>query len=130
MELQKFIPTDQIILAIAARIKNKFPSSDGKCEYMAKELANALNSKGIRANHVMGIFTLDSPGAWKYRSDEDEDLDDYQVNHDWINVEGKILDISADQFKKYVNQKIPSIVYIRYSDPLYRHYTEIGYVGS
>jgi hypothetical protein len=76
----------------------------------------------------MGIFTLDEPGAWKYRSEEDEEFDEYQVNHDWVNVEGKILDISADQFKKYVNQNIPNVVYIRYSDPLYKYYTEMGYV--
>lgn len=128
MELSQFIPTDQIILAIAARVKKKFPSSDGKCEYMAQELVKALKEKEIRANHVMGIFTLDEPGAWKYRSDEDEDFDDYEVNHDWVSVEGKILDISADQFKKYVHTPIPSIVYIKYSDPLYRYYNELGYV--
>ena len=76
----------------------------------------------------MGIFTLDEPGAWKYRSDEDENLDEYQVNHDWVNVEGKILDISADQFKKYVYVNIPDVVYISYSDPLYRYYEELGHV--
>lgn len=127
MHLQQFIPSDQIVLTIAARVKSKFPSSDGKCEYMAQELSKALAKKGIRANHVMGIFTLDEPGAWKYRSNEDEDLDEYSVNHDWVNVEGKILDISADQFKKYVHTSIPSVVYIRYSDPLYRYYNQLGY---
>ena len=60
-----------------------------------EELVSDLNKKGIRSNHVMGIFTLDEPGAWKYRSEEDEEFDEYQVNHDWVNVEGKILDISA-----------------------------------
>jgi hypothetical protein len=128
MELQQFIPSDQIILAIAEKVKKKFPSSNGKCEFMSQELVSDLNKKGIRSNHVMGIFTLDEPGAWKYRSEEDEEFDEYQVNHDWVNVEGKILDISADQFKKYVNQNIPNVVYIRYSDPLYKYYTEMGYV--
>lgn len=127
MNLKQFVPPEQIILSIATKVKNKFPSSNGKCEYMAKDLLAALTEKGIRANHVMGIFTLDEPGAWRYRSDEDEDLDEYQVNHDWISVEGKILDISADQFRKYVNIEIPNIVYIRYSDPLYRYYNQLGY---
>jgi hypothetical protein len=86
-----------------------------------------LMEKGIRANHVMGIFTLDEPGAWKYRSEEDESLDEYSVNHDWVSVEGKILDISADQFRKYVHKNIPDIVYINYSNPLYTHYNELGY---
>lgn len=128
MNLRDLVPKEQTILDVALQIKNKFPSSDGKCEYMANELTKALNGRGVRANHVMGIFTLDEPGAWKYRSDEDEDLDEYQVNHDWVNIEGKILDISADQFKKYVHAPIPNIVYIRYSNPLYRYYKELGHV--
>lgn len=128
MNLEQFIPQDQLILSISDRVKKKFPSSDGRCEFMARELITALSDKGIRANHVMGIFTLDEPGAFHYRSDEDEELDDYSVNHDWISVEGKILDISADQFRKYVSTKIPNIVYITYSDPLYTHYNELGYV--
>jgi len=95
---------------------------------MAQELVKELRSRGIRAEHVMGIFTLDEPGAWRYRSDEDEEFDEYEVNHDWVSVEGKILDISADQFRKYVHIPIPDVVYISYSDPLYRYYREMGYV--
>lgn len=127
-KLAKLLPQADIIDGLAHRVKKRFPSSDGKCEYMAKELVKELSDRGIRANHVMGIFTLDEPGAWKYRSDEDEELDEYQVNHDWINVEGKILDISADQFRKYVYVDIPDVVYISYSDPLFRYYKELGYV--
>lgn len=127
MNLKQFVPSDQIIISIAHRVKSKFPSSDGKCEYMSRSLMEELMKNGIRANHVMGIFTLDEPGAWKYRSDEDEDLDEYSVNHDWISVEGKILDISADQFRKYVHKSIPDVVYINYSNPLYTHYNELGY---
>lgn len=128
MELSHLLQQDDLINALARRVKSKYPSSDGKCEFMAKDLLSALTEKGIRASHVMGIFTLDEPGAWKYRSDEDEDFDEYEVNHDWISVEGKILDISADQFQKYVNEKIPDIVYINYTSPLYKYYNELGYV--
>lgn len=127
-KLAKFLPQANVVDALAHIVKAKFPSSDGQCEYMAQELVKALKERGIRANHVMGIFTLDEPFAWKYRSDEDEDFDEYEVNHDWINVEGKILDISADQFRKYVHIQIPDVVYIGYSDPLHRYYREMGYV--
>lgn len=127
-KLTKLLPQANIVDALAHRVKSRFPSSDGKCEYMAEELLKVLIEQGIRANHVMGIFTLDEPGAWKYRSDEDDDLDEYSVNHDWINVEGKILDISADQFRKYVHASIPDVVYISYSDPLYKYYKELGHV--
>lgn len=127
MELRQFIPIEQRILDTAAEIKSAFPTSDCNCEHMAEKLVAALKAEKIRAEHVMGIFTLDKPYAWKYRSDEDEDFDDYEVNHDWVNVEGKILDISADQFAKYVDQKIPDIVFINYTSPLYKYYKELGY---
>jgi len=127
-KLTKLLPQAELIDALAHKVKSRFTSSDGKCEYMAEEMVKELRSRGIRAEHVMGIFTLDEPGAWRYRSDEDEEFDEYEVNHDWVSVEGKILDISADQFRKYVHIPIPDVVYISYSDPLYRYYREMGYV--
>jgi len=130
MNLQQFVPSDQIIISIAHRVKSKFPSSNGKCEYMSRSLMEELMEKGIRANHVMGIFTLDEPGAWKYRSEEDESLDEYSVNHDWVSVEGKILDISAKQFRKSVGDSIPDIVYIGHSHPLYARYKFLNYYGG
>jgi len=54
-----------------------------------KNFVKELRSRGIRAEHVMGIFTLDEPGAWRYRSDEDEEFDEYEVNHDWSECGGK-----------------------------------------
>ena len=129
MNLLQQIPQHNHVLAIAERVKQKFPSPKGQCEFMAKELAASLKKAGIRANHVMGNFHLDEPGAYDYMSPEDEEgQDDYIVNHDWVTVEGKILDISASQFRQYVNQEIPEIVFISYTDPLHNHYEELGYV--
>ena len=129
MKLQDQIPHSNHILAIAERVKKKFPTSHGMCEFMTVALVKELKNAGIRAQHVMGNFKLDEPAAYKYISPEDEDYaDDYDVAHDWATVEGKILDISADQFNQYVHDDIPPIVFIGYGDPLYTHYEELGYV--
>lgn len=131
MNLANQLPQNNHVLAIAERVRKKFSSSKGKCEFMAVELTKALKESDIRAEHVMGNFHLDEPGAFEYLSPEDEEAnDEYIVNHDWVSVEGKILDISADQFRKYVHDKIPDIVFIGYTDPLHNHYEELGYVES
>lgn len=129
MNLLQQIPQDNHVLAIAERVKRRFPSSKGKCEFMSQALAADLKKAGIRADHVMGNFHLDEPGAYEYLAPEDAEAnDDYIVNHDWVTVEGKILDISASQFRQYVNQDIPEIVFIGFADPLHNHYEELGYV--
>ena len=128
MKLLQYLPQNNHILGIAERVKEKFPSPKGQCEFMAKELAGALNKAGIRSQHVMGNFHLDKPGSFDYISPDEDSQDDYVINHDWVSVEGKILDISASQFRKYVNTPIEDIVFINYSDPLYNHYEELGYV--
>lgn len=129
MKLLSQIPQHNHILGIAERVKQKYKSSSGKCEFMAVELTKALKDAGIRAQHVMGNFHLDEPAAYKYMSpEEEESFDDCAVSHDWVTVEGKILDISADQFNEYVEGEIPPIVFIDYTSPLHRHYEELGHV--
>lgn len=116
-------------MAIAERVRRKFSSPKGKCEFMSKALVDELKKVGIRADHVVGNFHLDEPGAYEYLAPADDEAnDDYIVNHDWVTVEGKILDISASQFRQYVNQDIPEIVFIGYADQLHNHYEELGYV--
>jgi hypothetical protein len=96
---------------------------------MSVALTKELKKHGIFARHVMGNFHLDEPGAFEYLSPEDEDVaDEYLVNHDWVTVEGKILDISATQFQKYIHEKIPPIVFAGYADEISNHYEELGHV--
>jgi len=131
MNLLEHLPQHNHVLGIAERVKAKFPNPKGKCEFMSKELAKALNNAGIRAEHVMGNFHLDAPGAFEYLSPEDEEGgDEYIVSHDWVNVEGKVLDISAKQFQQYVHVPITDIVYIGYADPLHNYYEELGHANS
>jgi hypothetical protein len=129
MDLKQNLPIEIRILDAANRVKSNFPSSKGKCEFMATALRTALTNLGVRCQQVSGNFHLDSPAAFDYISPDDSDAtDDYTVNHDWITIDGKILDISADQFKQYVNCDIPKIAFIGFSDPLFDHYEELNYV--
>jgi len=131
MKLTKSLPQDNYILAIAERVRKKYPDVKGRCEFMSKELTKELKNVGIRAEHVLGNFNLDEPGAFTYISPEDEDSsDEYSVNHDWVSVEGKILDVSATQFQQYVHTPIPDIVFIDYSHPLYTYYEELGHADE
>jgi hypothetical protein len=125
-QLKKFLPQNNIILAIAERVNRKYPNSFGMCAIMSKDLTDQLINHNIKANHVVGEFLLDEPNSEKYMECDEFSGDEYRVNHDWVSVEGKILDISARQFKKDVHQHIPDIVFIDYKSPLYLRYEELG----
>lgn len=130
-KLAKFLPQNNVILAIAERVSNKYPNVKGACELIAKDLARELRSRGITAKHVVGNFTLDEPDAEQYMDCDCWDgQDEYEVNHDWVEVEGKILDVSAKQFRKSVSDIIPDIVHIGYSDPLRKRYKFLNYYGD
>ncbi len=129
MKLQNQIPQDKLVLSIAEKVLKKFKTTKGQCEFMSKELTQELRKNGIFARHIMGNFHLDEPGAFEYISPEDEEgFDEYAVNHDWVSIEGKILDISATQFQDYVHEKIPAILYADYTHPLAIKYEELGHV--
>ncbi len=130
MKLSDVYPRDQIILGIAETVRNRYPNVRGKCEPMAKELVKELRARGITSFHAVGFFTLDEPQAIKFAGPRSLKTphDDYQVEHDWVEVEGKILDISVSQFQQYVEEKIPDIAFIDYTHPLYTKYESIRYV--
>lgn len=126
-QLTKFLPQNNIVLAIANRVNRKYPDSTGRCAIMAADLVKELGKYKINAIHVVGEFTLDEPNAESYMECDEFSGDEYKVNHDWVNVEGKILDISARQFKKDVHEDISDIVFIDYKSPLYLRYDEMGH---
>lgn len=126
-QLTKFLPQNNIVLAIAERVNRKYPDSTGRCAIMAADLVKELSKYKINAIHVLGEFTLDEPNAESYMECDEFSGDEYKVNHDWVNVEGKILDISARQFRKDVHEDIQDIVFIDYKSPLYLRYDEMGH---
>lgn len=116
---------DDIILGLAERIQNKYPQNpQGYCAPMCKDLLSALKKYNINANIVEGLFVLDEPNAGKFITQYD---DEYEVPHDWINIEGKILDISTKMFRKSVHENIPDVVYIGFRSPLYVRYKHYGH---
>lgn len=130
-KLAKFLPQNDVILTVASRVSSKYPNTKGKCEIISKDLVEELKSRGINAKHVVGNFILDKPDAEEYMECDCWDgQDDYEVNHDWVEVEGKILDVSAKQFKKSVGDSIPNIVFIGHSDPLSWRYKFLNYYGG
>jgi hypothetical protein len=131
MNLLELLSKDDIIAGISQRIIQRYPNVNGACEIIANDLARELNNKGVRAKHVVGNFILDEPDAEEYMDCDCWDgHDEYEVNHDWVEVEGKILDISAKQFRKSVRDSIPDIVHIGHADPLYSRYKFLNYYGG
>lgn len=127
MKLVESLNQHEIILAIAERINMKYPDAFGRCAVMAEDLTTELRKYGVSAKHILGQFRLDEPTALKYTEpDQDEGMDEYLVDHDWVTVEGKIIDISARQFKKDVNDQIPDVVFIDHTSPLFLRYNELG----
>lgn len=123
MGLSNIIPEHNIILGVAERVKQQYPSPRGRCELMSNALVVHLRQYNVNSRRVTGIFRLDEPDAGKYMYvNSGKEFDEYEVDHDWVEVEGKILDISADQFRPSVHEEIPNIVFINHSDPLYLRY--------
>jgi hypothetical protein len=132
MKLAQNLPQREHILAIAERVSQKYSSPKGQCEFMTRDLMVALKNAGMRANHVMGNFHLDEPALFEYISSDDAEdgVDEYAVNHDWVEIGGKILDISAKQFQPYIHSPIPDILFISVGDPLANHYEQLGYADE
>jgi hypothetical protein len=127
MKLTQFLHQSDIIEGLAIRVKNKYPEK-GMCEFIAKDLVKELKSRGINAKHIEGNFILDEPAAYQFISPLDEINDEYTIDHDWVEVEGVIVDASASQFRKYVYEQIPDIVMANYTHPLYTKYEPKNYV--
>lgn len=129
MKLTDFMPQQNVILGVAEMVSRRFPNFEGACELMSAELVKELKKRNVRALHAVGTFRLDEPDAERYAEYEEDGHDEYEVAHDWVEVEGKILDISAKQFAKSVHEKLPNIVFIGYDSPLYNRYQLINYHG-
>jgi hypothetical protein len=127
MKLTRLLPQSDIILGLAERIKGKYPAK-GHCSYIAKELTSELLKHEIFAKHVNGNFQLDEPAAYLFISPKDTENDEYTIDHDWVEIEGVIVDASATQFKGYVNCEIPNIVMANHAHPLYTRYEFVKYV--
>jgi hypothetical protein len=105
----------------------------GMCSTISGELVERLKENGINASRVNGSYVEPSED---YEPDmsmwDQEDIDQYYedkeygdipaVNHWWVEAQGKIIDVTADQFhpgeeSDYRIVMVPSGHY-NYGDPL------------
>lgn len=93
--------TQTIILRQARLVRNrlitKCGNSDGYCYEASCTLGMSLEDLGIKTTLIAGRVTTGEKLRFHY----------------WINIENSILDITGDQFNKYLpnNQFIPNILY-------------------
>ena len=128
MNLAQQLPQHEHVLALAERVRKKYSSVVGQCEPMTNDLVKELSEAGFRVEHALVNFYLDEPVAYKYAKVDKREIDDeYAVNHDWVTIEGMILDISASQFRKDVHEPIPDIVFVGPADRFSNRYEELGY---
>jgi hypothetical protein len=127
MNLSDYMPQEDVVLGLAQRVKRKYPEK-GSCAFIARDLVKELLARGVSAKHVCGNFYLDEPGSFIFIAPLDIPTDEYTVNHDWVEVDGKIVDAAATQFRKYVNDEIPEIVIANHTHPLYVKYDPIKYI--
>ena len=59
----------------------------------------------------MGTFELDEPIV-----DYEENIEVIRPLHYWVEVDKKILDVTAKQFQNFVYEEIPDIIYGDYSE--------------
>ena len=125
--LARLLPQSDVILGLASRVKGRYPEK-GHCKYVAKDLVKELRDRKIFAKHAEGNFHLDEPAAYLFISPLDTENDEYTIDHDWVEVEGVIIDPSASQFRKYVSCEIPEVVMANHKHPLYTRYELKKYV--
>jgi hypothetical protein len=96
----------------------------GNCEPISRDIANDLIAHGINAKHAVGNFILNKPDAKKYMGKfADKVVDDYQVNHDWVQIGNYIVDATIKQFQPSVLEKLPLIGFFGPSNQLSNRYT-------
>lgn len=75
--------------------------STGQCYRLSLMLGHALLGLGYEPLLAVGYFILDRPMAL--------DSDDQRWEHFWLELDGRVVDISADQFNQYVDDPMPEV---------------------
>jgi ribosomal protein S17E len=118
------IEREIIIRAVFNTLKKYKNIIKGNCEPISRDITSELLSHKMIANHAVGNFILDKPDAKKYMGKySDKVLDDYQVNHDWIEVGPFIIDATIKQFQPSILEKLPEIGFFGANDHLSNRYS-------
>jgi len=94
------------------------------CLDVSKELKQELINNGYDAVVVQGKFEIDYPNEQHYNELDVDDFENeeymgkemYTPLHYWVEVDGIIVDITADQFNDELNGNMPSVVIGNYDD--------------
>lgn len=90
-------------------------STHGLCAYCSKELRTALAFHFIEAKIVKGTFAIDSPDPEYYPEEMEGCEEIYFPTHYWVEVDGYIVDITADQFNDEIDDEpMPEVVIGKY----------------
>ncbi len=109
------------ILRIAKEVHDRlvyeYDSEDLKsyCLDVSRELVEELKKWSIPAKVVQGEYEVD---IGVIEDDYEDEI--FNLLHYWVEVGGKVLDISAKQFQEFVNEDLDEITYGKYSE-LYRY---------
>lgn len=117
----------KVLEAIAQQIRGQFvvetgECAEGQCEDLSEKLAQALANSGFESYLVLGYVDLDKrmPGGQK----------SLHAGHAWVEVADQksniiAVDITADQFNKFVSKPYPEILIGNSNDPIFsRHHND------
>jgi hypothetical protein len=122
------------VLQIAQNIRNSFidfPEDEDDnvlaqmCLQVSRKLRDELKRNGYNAFVVRGTFTVDNPDAEACSELDpndfecDEELQEAMNNplHYWVELDGQIIDLTADQFNKELSgEKMGKITIGAYSN--------------
>lgn len=97
------------ILKIAREVRSSLLDSDesstGMCGFCSRELVKVLVQSGFNAIVQGGTIDLDDPMT------DDEGVDVYDPLHYWVEIDGYVIDLTADQFNDFVDEKFHNIVF-------------------
>lgn len=104
---------DADVLMIAKSVRKEIVSyygtTEGTCLDASRTLLRELGRLLSKSDPIIafGEFMLDIPN--------------HTATHFWVEINNKVLDVTADQFNPWVQFKIPKIIYASYDDfPRYK----------
>lgn len=101
------------IMQIAQRVKNKKYThcQFGSCLPASDDLYKELTMAKYKPKIVQGYFGVDKVYSYDYEDKIMKDEPQYHVDHTWIEIDGKILDITRDQFNNWMNEKFDGVFF-------------------
>ncbi len=103
------------IRSIALHVRSQFIADgcdvDGRCVELAEALCSELVRRGYDPKTVRGKFRMDRPYTkWGPQPDPCTAI------HEWVEIDGLIVDVTAAQFNDYLNEAASQILIGTYKE--------------